>query len=247
MKTFSLSYTSFLLLFLMPLSYSPSDSTRAVIQISGGGGQYISALRSCQATQAVRTNHFKEICGAVKMESKGVVLAMNSTFYDCQEEQLYWESVGEYPDMRSVPRSESVNRSGYTMGPTVNFDLGYIGLGGGYLWSDNPIFDMESETPTAYVRIGPKDLFYFSSSYYHGIPLMSNGYIHAGIGGSTRDNYTWYTGLSSNPYDGLGLVFRSDIPLSQRLILNLNCRAGKNENNFEGGFNVGLSFVFWSE
>lgn len=235
-----------MLICILPPGFSPIDSTETVFSISGGSGQYVTAIRGCEGTRDFTGNPFTEYNSALSVKLNEVKLALKSSHINYSHTSFRDHSVGEYPDIRNTIVADQNSYSCFTLNPTVDVESGPFGFGFGYLWTDNYLYGLDSESPTVYMRIGRPDNFYVDYSYLHTLPLLAGGYYKIGIGGITRDGFRWWTGLGFEPYDFPGLLFKTDINITHGLYLDLFGRLGRSEGSSECAFNIGISYKITS-
>jgi hypothetical protein len=106
------------------------------------------------------------------------------------------------------------------------------------------IFDGRLQ-PSWVIRVGNREKFHYSTQYLGSLPMMSgSGNFDMGFGfGSTASrNLTW-AGVSGGPYQGMGLVVKQNLQLSESIDLLLRGRAGTNDKTFEGSIAAGIRMM----
>lgn len=140
--------------------------------------------------------------------------------------------------------------------PYISFDWPAFSLGGGWVGADDFLpdgsdddladdpFDQQKSTGSGHVRIGSSK-FYFSASYFEGLPLLTPGYATAGFGSGRERVHVW-VGACVLPYDTPGILANAEVSVGRRLGLTGTGRLGSAEGEFEGAFALGVRFRWGS-
>jgi hypothetical protein len=207
-----------------PLAVSAPPQHATEIRIAGGSGSYAFVTRGCE----------------------GEVLSKYRVNYD----NAALEVSHKFPaPVRVGARAGLVQLEGggeptRYANPFVSLDVPIFSIGAGWVHGDRPFPDDEGGsidgTASGHVRIG-KPKIYFSASYFEGVPLLTSGYVEAGLGKEWRKVHVW-AGIARLPSDKGGFVSKVDYNVAGGFALGGTGRLGSSEGISENSFALGLSY-----
>ncbi len=223
-------YGTFLL--LLPLAVGveipTEDSSETNIRFAGGGGSYASILRGCEG----------EVLQKDKLSYSDYGMSVDHGF---RNSPLKIGLRGGYIKVEQY--------DAYYINPNFSFEgrLGGLRLGvltanhKGILTSRDD--DFVRQILTVNLRLGPTKSVHFSGSFFENLPLYSGGgLVDAGVGFGVGPRSTLWLGFSGLPFDGLGLLAKSDVGLNRNWLLNLSGRYGNSEGINEWGISAGITY-----
>jgi hypothetical protein len=242
------SLTTFVLLAVFPLGiqFGDEDSTSTTLGVSGGGGNYVALLRSCE-DEVIRKDEREFAEG-------DVWVAYQKHYHGRRAIRLHFSGgAANFSGADSLFTGRSSEDFWYFR-PGVRFDFSHIGFGIGLLHTSEPIptgqddlaadDDGFPETlPTGTIWIGSLRTIYVDASFYQEGPLLSTGALTIGLGARLGQRVDAWGGVSAfGPYSDGGVLLRTNLQMTKRIGLGVQARLGQSDGSDENSFNVGISY-----
>lgn len=207
-----------------PLAVSAPPQHVTEIRVAGGSGTYAAVGRGCE----------------------GEVISKNRLSYD----NAALEVSHKFPaPVRVGARAGILQLDGFGdatryVNPFLSLDWPGFSVGAGYLHGDRGFPDEGGDSIDAkvsgHVRIG-KPKFYFTASYFEGVPIATAGYAAAGFGKEWPKVHVWL-GVGGLLQDKAGFITSVDYKVGGGLALGATGRLGSSEGISENAFALGLSY-----
>lgn len=248
MKEKIILITSCVLLALMPVGVQvDNDSTETNLEFMANTGQYAYVARGCD--NEVRYKQplpLKEMSAAVDYKTNSPIrIGVKGSYLRTEIED---ENSYEYNNQTGRYEYRFHAAEGVAVNPFVNVETDNFAIGGGALWTDNSLpfsGSMSSGwSPSGYVRFGNLKTFYVDMSLFHTTPLISGNYLNLGIGSRRNPGFEWWLGTGFLPYENLGLVGKTYIPVNERTAVSLFARFGSTEGIIDGAIGIGLRYGY---
>jgi len=256
-----LAFTSFVL--VLPIGYYPDnpDSVKFVVGVHEGYGQMASVIRDCsgRALHAERST-FLDVSGSAYTtlppgSRSPFVLGLRGGYWRSKAAKAESYKSG-YPDyITTYGRSPEHSISISYLNPNLSYETKYIGLGIGYMFSDDIPFlfnewelgersQRPHEVPvSAHLRLGNLEKLHFAASFAENTPLISGGsFMDIGVGYPSAEHTRWFTGLSVGLYDNPGIVQQGRFRLNHTFDADVTVRLGRAGGVFEGSLAGGLIY-----
>lgn len=132
--------------------------------------------------------------------------------------------------------------------PSVSYEGDDAGVGIGMVTARQPFMhNTESglrTLPSFHVRLGPLDRSHLRIAFMESMPLYSGGgYSDIGVGSHVHRNWDIYAGISTGPFDGLGVALRTEYRALPNLAVSARTRLGYSGGEAQNGVALGLSYV----
>jgi len=207
-----------------PLAVSAPPQHVTEIRVGGGSGSFAVVSRGCE----------------------GNVITKNRVDYD----NAALEVSHKFPaPVRVGARAGILQLDGggdptRYVNPFLSFDWPLASIGAGYVHGDREFPDDDGDLAdvkaSGHVRFG-KPSFYFTASYFEGVPIATGGYAAAGFGKEWPKVHAWL-GIGGLPHDKAGLITNVDYKFGGRFALGATGRLGSSEGVSENAFSVGISY-----
>ena len=234
----------FLLPYLMSFSPNPADSSSTTVQFAVGKGSYAIVSRDCSG----------RVTGVEDVPYTDAGISVDHNVSSVR----FGAKAGVY----SPTETNSENIVKY-INPNIGINTDYVGLDAGaiFLNQDDPFGNRHRSSyyyydslrinrltvyPTGSLRVGYLDSWYFTTSIYNNLPIVTGGGIFdLGVGFNTGEDLRsqlWF-GFGVIPFDRPIFSAKGDFPLFDNLILNL--RGGFNSGDAtEYGLSLGTKIIF---
>lgn len=216
--------------YIINLNLDPPDTSWTEVQVMGGVGSRGMVSRDCEGNILS--------AASVPFIDAGVSIDHNFNSFRAGAKAGVFQSFEKVYDYRT----EYFGYSGsyqeeitYYVNPNIGLNTKYFGLDGGavfFLNKDTSTVLSSSKIvtlPSASLRIGNLNSWYFSANFLNSLPLVSGGGVFdMGLGFNLGQPYSnLWLGLGLVPSDILAnLVAKVDIPVSDDIILNFRGRYG---------------------
>jgi hypothetical protein len=221
--------------YLVAFTPEPGDSSSTSVEIGVGTGSYAHVSRDCAGnvtgvtdipfTDAGVSLDHKVKGGPLHVGAKAGIFSRSD---QNRPAEPFWYDA--YHD--EVRQAENTARY---INPNVGIEAPYIGVNFGVVFMDRMGGGIENRSiscqsgydplvhPSWKLRIGYLDSWYFQSSYYNNIPIVTGGgIIDFGVGfngGSERSSFL--VGLGAVPYDSPVLSIKYDYRIQEHIGLGL--------------------------
>jgi len=230
--------------YLVAFTPNPSDSSSTSLEFAVGKGSYARVSRDCSGNVlSVQDIPFGDAGVAVDHHFSSFRVGAKA---GVTSDAFYELFDTEY------------ERTGQTVtyfDPNIGLDTKCFGLDVGGLFYGPRRSAYSSDPgafPTGALRIGNRDSWYFSMSLANNLPLMTGGGLFdMGLGFNLGPPHSrLWLGVGVGPY-GLGdpgqgkaaFSIKGDIPVSDKVLLNLRGQAGPSEH-LEYGLSAGTKIIF---
>ncbi len=223
-----------------------SDSSSTILKIIVGRGSYADVSRDCEGNPitvvdipfheaAIELDHHS---GNVRTGVKGGVTNLRDG--KIKKDDSYWDA--------PVFRGSTI----YYVSPDIGVHWKYIGINAGLIYFNDyftPREDLEFDhkiMPRFSLRIGNPYTTYVTAGFMNNVPLISGGGLFD-IGVGFYRPYPMrevWVGLGFFPYDSSMLIMKSDIFISQNVMLLPRGMIGLGSDSFEYGLSIGAAIRF---
>ena len=222
-----------LLLFPYIVAFSPNpDSSYTTLEFAVGKGSYARVSRDCSGNVlSVNDIPFEDAGVSVDHHFSSFRVGAKAGIANNGARKIF--NMAEH-SFRYIDPNVGLNTKSFGL------DLGALFYGPRYRNSTGA-----SVFPTGALRLGKSDGTYFSFSLANNLPLMTGGgIVDVGIGFNLgRPNSSLWLGVGALPYDGAVISAKGDIPLSDKVLLNLRGQIGDRES-LEYALSVGTKIRF---
>lgn len=238
----------FIFVGVLPLQINTTskDSTETNFRITGGLGQYAHISRGCEGNVLDKEKiPFSEIGVSIDHKTKTPLrLGLNVSYIFTKEEsELVYYSYGQkYVRYAGNQRPIEI----FTVNPFINAEWKNFAIGGGAFWANRPTFYNNDNSlghfGSWYIRIGNIRSFYIDISLLHTTPVFSGSCFKSGLGFRSNHNIDLWFGIGYQPYDNIGFIAKTNIPIQPHLFLDALYRLGGSEGVSENAISLGLTY-----
>jgi hypothetical protein len=234
----------------IPSSDTTSAGGETRLGVTGSIGRYALIDRGCQG-QVLRTHPHEY--GEAGLEAVhlfdnglGVGVRAGTVREKVTERTTAWDYSQASP--RETTHVTTYDWDNAWVNPSIAYEGTQGGVGLGVVTARRAFMSHTGSglktLPSFHVRVGPLDRSHLRLAYMESMPLYSGGgYADIGIGSHVHRDWDVYAGIGTGPFDGPGLILRTDHRALPNLAISARTRLGHSGGEGQYGVALGLTYV----